>query len=495
MQRAFSALLLMWGATVGLLCPRAMAQAIPSDLARALDEWYLRTQRVAPGLWGIAITSASGQPLWSANPDTPLAPASTAKIFTTGFARSVVGGDARLATRVMGRGHVDSASGLWIGTWMLDVNGDPTLERTARSGPMLRDLAMQLKAGGIRELRGALALTSTTGTLATAIPTAWDGRYLGRLYAPPVGAVMLHENTVGFSVRPGRSLGEPPTIAYALPDGAEALVRISARTVAGRKARLSLTSLGDGGWELGGTIGLYTRRAGASAIADRPERVLECAWAAALARAGVHWNREAPLVHAAPTDAARALAELRSAPFDSVASEVNRRSLNAGAEGLLRWASATPQAAERLTAHVRQVVGSAANVRLVDGSGLSPNDRVSPRTQALYLARLPRLKGAEAFPQLLPANGMGTLRRLGHGVLPPGVVRAKTGTLDSVSALAGYLGRRDGVLVISALYNGPRSRAAKRAEWALFRLLGAGGTNLANAASESHFGGDEAKAP
>jgi hypothetical protein len=73
-------------------------------------------------------------------------------------------------------------------------------------------------------------------------------------------------------------------------------------------------------------------------------------------------------------------------------------------------------------------------------------------------------------------------------------MRAKTGTLDSVSALTGYLGRRDGVLVISAIYNGPRSRAAKRQQWNLFRLLGAGGVDLATAQAdaETQLGGDDA---
>ena len=72
---------------------------------------------------------------------------------------------------------------------------------------------------------------------------------------------------------------------------------------------------------------------------------------------------------------------------------------------------------------------------------------------------------------------------------------ASTGTLDSVSALAGYLGRRDGVLVISTIYNGPRSRTAKRQQWNLFKLLGAGGVDLATAAeSETQLGGDAEEA-
>ena len=69
-----------------------------------------------------------------------------------------------------------------------------------------------------------------------------------------------------------------------------------------------------------------------------------------------------------------------------------------------------------------------------------------------------------------------------------GVVHAKTGTLDNVATLAGYLGRPDGVLVISLMYNGRRIGQARTAEWELFRLLGAEGVDLRDML-ETHMGG------
>ena len=86
---------------------------------------------------------------------------------------------------------------------------------------------------------------------------------------------------------------------------------------------------------------------------------------------------------------------------------------------------------------------------------------MSPLTQMLYLARYPQLPGNQRFPLLLPANGTGTLRRL-RGGMARGVVHAKTGTLDEVATLAGYLARQDGVLVISLMYNGRRIGSGAR---------------------------------
>ena len=182
-------------------------------------------------------------------------------------------------------------------------------------------------------------------------------------------------------------------------------------------------------------------------MAHDPSQLLVATWAAALERAGIRWVNAGGPVMLAPRPAS-ILAQVSSAPLDSIAIEVNRRSVNIGAELMLQWAAGNQLTGPGLlTQHVRQVVGPAARVHLVDGSGLSEFNRMSSLTQMLYLARYPQLPGNQRFPLLLPANGTGTLRRLRGGGMARGVVHAKTGTLDEVATLAGYLappGRRAG---------------------------------------------------
>ncbi len=92
-------------------------------------------------------------------------------------------------------------------------------------------------------------------------------------------------------------------------------------------------------------------------------------------------------------------------------------------------------------------------MRIVDGSGLSPDDRVTAR------ALVAILKAAWADPTVQPAfvaalavaGRSGTLKdRLRR---PPtrGVVEAKTGTTSIASALSGYVRKR---YVFSVLQNG-----------------------------------------
>jgi hypothetical protein len=72
------------------------------------------------------------------------------------------------------------------------------------------------------------------------------------------------------------------------------------------------------------------------------------------------------------------------------------------------------------------------------------------------------------------------------------VLRAKTGTLGNVASVTGYLGRPEGVLVISMLYNGARPTTAREEQWRLFRMLGANGTlvPIGVEVAESQWGGE-----
>jgi PBP4 family serine-type D-alanyl-D-alanine carboxypeptidase len=297
---------------------------------------------------------------------------------------------------------------------------------------------------------------------------------MGRLFAPLVGPLTLHENIVWLTVRPGKRVGERVRLVETAPAGIGSLITVTATTSNGRRSRLRLRPRGGGGWVVTGTIGVRGLPRRLTATARDPKVILGAVWATALRKAGVVWNRSGKM--RTPLDGTpRVLAEVTSPSLDSLASEINRRSLNLGAELLLQWAGGRDQGPANLMAHIQQVTGQGDGVYLVDGSGLSYQDRVTPSVFVSYLAKFPATSAGRNFPQLLPANGTGTLRRMNSGFPGEGVVRAKTGTLGRVSTVVGYLGRPEGTLLVSLMYNGSRPGAARHAQWKLFRLLGANG--------------------
>ncbi|MCL6443567.1 MAG: D-alanyl-D-alanine carboxypeptidase, partial [Alicyclobacillus sp.] len=117
-------------------------------------------------------------------------------------------------------------------------------------------------------------------------------------------------------------------------------------------------------------------------------------------------------------------------------------------------------------------------------------DRASPYAFITYMARLHATPVGRSFPFLFPANGTGTLRRLANGLPAPGVVRAKTGTLANAATVVGYLGRPDGMWLVSVMYNGPRVSTAKQHQWQLFRVLGAQGVSIPADETRQVLGGE-----
>ncbi len=444
-----------------------------TGVSDVLEQWYAHARRVSPGEWGVVVADSSGKVLWSVNATEPMVPASTVKLLTTGFARTKVGGDARRSTRVLGHGHLNTDSGEWLGTWALELNGDPTLERPQVAGPSLSSLAAQLRAIGVRKLSGPLTLTSQVGEATARYPSVWSPRHRGRYFAPPVGMVTLNENVVGFVVGPGTRPGSPAVITTDVPTGIAGLVTIEAKTVAGSRTRLAARRSGRG-WVVTGTIGSRGAPKGWTFVAHDPAAVVGAVWSRALWTAGIDWD-----VTQHPIDAAdqpqRVLAEIASPPFDSIAHEINTRSVNIGAELMLAWAAGPRNAAQQLEHHVRDITGLTSGIHLVDGSGLSDNDRIAPVVFTTYLANFPSTTAGRDFPLLLPANGAGTLKSLATGLPEKGVVRAKTGTLGNAVTLVGYLGRPDGMLLVAMMYSGSRLTPARQQQWQLFRTLGADG--------------------
>jgi D-alanyl-D-alanine carboxypeptidase len=151
------------------------------------------------------------------------------------------------------------------------------------------------------------------------------------------------------------------------------------------------------------------------------------------------------------------IAKVRSRPLHVLLSYMNRQSSNFFAEvlgkrlavertGLAGTIARAAQAIERFAA--ANHVSLAAN----DSSGLSYNNRVSPRGLTRLLAAVERKPYGALLRSTLPGAGQGTL----DGRLNSVRVRAKTGTLSGISALSGWVWLR------------------RRSSWAEFAILSRG---------------------
>jgi D-alanyl-D-alanine carboxypeptidase/D-alanyl-D-alanine-endopeptidase (penicillin-binding protein 4) len=154
------------------------------------------------------------------------------------------------------------------------------------------------------------------------------------------------------------------------------------------------------------------------------------------------------------------VAEVRSATVARITEEMIASSDNEAAEVLLRQAAigagrtgsfADGVATMQEVLRTKGIDGSGLVVH--DGSGLSRRNRIPPATLAQAIAKAgaePRT--ASLVADLPTANFSGSItRRFQKAAAGRGVVRAKTGTLTDVHALAGYVTDRNGSPIVFAV--------------------------------------------
>ena len=185
------------------------------------------------------------------------------------------------------------------------------------------------------------------------------------------------------------------------------------------------------------------------------------AFASLLGRDGITVTGEPSEQTAAAS--APVLASVSSPPLSAIAGQMLQESNNVIAENLarhlaiaMRMPATFAGAADAELTELRRL-GVKTPISLVDGSGLSPEDGIAPATLVRVLEVAAGSPSARSALAGLPVAGFtGTLSAGGSvfggiGGAARGVVRAKTGNLTTVAALAGLVYDRSGGLLVFAI--------------------------------------------
>jgi D-alanyl-D-alanine carboxypeptidase/D-alanyl-D-alanine-endopeptidase (penicillin-binding protein 4) len=168
---------------------------------------------------------------------------------------------------------------------------------------------------------------------------------------------------------------------------------------------------------------------------------------------------------APPLEGRRVLAAHISVPVAEDVTVINKMSQNLHAELLLRLlgrVNGTDGSFAQGARVVRQFLIDAGvdggDFFFYDGSGMSPDDKIAPRVYTQLLAYASQQPWGAAWRDTLPVAGVdGTLAERFRNSALKGRMWAKTGTLNEVNALSGYLTAASGkTLAFSILVNGHR---------------------------------------
>ena len=404
-------------------------------------------------IWGVAVANPSGRIVFARNADRLFIPASVTKILVASAAAALLPPDYRYRTSVYAAGLVDG--GVVNGDLVLYGRGDPTLSgRLDDSASVAFDeLADSLRARGIVRVSGDIVGDASYFDSILVHPT-WAGYDLNWWYAAPVTALGFNENSVDFFITP-TTPGSPPAISFA-PDLGVVQFTNHARTVLADSARTIDFYRAPGTntiWAAGDVPADTRPWTEHVAVWDAP------AWAAtalrrSLENLGIAVDGRARTTYdSAEYAAARRdppLAEHRSFALPDILRPLLESSQNWFADLLLKTLgrefrgvgsfAAGVAVERRFLIDVLAVDSTAFDV--VDGSGLSTSDLATPRALVQILRAMRRRPppGADAFVRALPLGGhSGTLRHRFRDPPLAGRVRAKTGSIDRVNTLAGYL--------------------------------------------------------
>ena len=442
----------------------AVFAALPQEVTRAFHDAQIPLSAV--GAWAQEI--GAPLPVFSQQPAKPMNPASTMKLVTTFAALELLGPDYRWRTEAYADGAI--VEGLLDGDLVLKGYGDPkiTIEQ-------FQSLVSALRATGLKTIRGDLVLDRSFFALPAHDPGAFDGEPLKPYNVGP-DALLVNFNSVRFVFAPNAA-GDAVEIR-AEPDFAEVALRGAPRAVIGDCVD----------WRASLAASFVNR-------ADRAEAIFGGRYAAAcgerdwyvalldhahyaLAMFKRYWTESGGSIAGgvrngrAPAQG-KPIATLYSPPLYDTVRDINKLSNNVMARQLFLTLATSAYPPPATTAHAGQAVRrwlvshrlAFPELVLDNGSGLSRRERISARSMARLLAAADASTVRTDYVSSLAVSATdGTVRRRFGGEEIADQAFLKTGSLEGVRALAGYVlaptGRR---FVVVCFVNHPNAAGAQRA--------------------------------
>lgn len=399
----------------------ALALALAAQPAVDLTP-ILSDPRLEGGIPAVIVTDVVGNVLFEKNADIRVMPASNQKVLVCAFALSEFGASYRPETRF----------------WTID--GDVVVD--AIGDPSMTGADLDLARASLRPKRGAKVLIRPAFLLD--YPPSWEIDDTPFRYAPKIRALTYNRSAVEI---------------FAGPKGIEPFDTAAGIRVVRGDPQGELSASFDLARRTVTVAGAWPKTRSRAALVPMPDPTS----ASAKRLGGTPFTVD--VVPQSPPDYSHRGPEMRQLIKDCL-----EPSDNMMAEHLLLMAAAKrvgplgsspyAEATTAMSKWYQQVVGGRPNeVRPYDGSGMSRHNLITARAMARTLQWIRQQGFAEDFRIGLPSPGEGTMRTR----LAGSPVAAKTGTIDLVSSLSGYVGNGERMLIFSVIFNhAPASSAAMR---------------------------------
>lgn len=332
---------------------------------------------------------STGKTLFSENSQTGLAPASTQKVITAATAYQLLGKDFRYETQIGYTGTIDN--GILNGDIIVEGSGDPTLGswryESTKEETVLNSVMAAILQSGIKEMKGHV-LVSESVFDDEIIPEGWVWQDIGNYYGAGANALNWRENQYDLYLKSGSNIGSDVDISGTNPPYISGLSLVSklkaARAGSGDNAYIYLPLFGNTGY-VRGTIPVNEKKFSISGSMPNPARQFALTFESVIKKETIE-EVEKKYNHTKdfnPNDV-RNIITLQSPPLDSICYWFLQKSINLYGEALLKTLGQkfgkTGSTSEGLKVVVdfweKQGIEKAA-LGMIDGSGLSPQNRIT----------------------------------------------------------------------------------------------------------------------
>jgi D-alanyl-D-alanine carboxypeptidase/D-alanyl-D-alanine-endopeptidase (penicillin-binding protein 4) len=388
--------------------------------------------------WGFVVYDPKTKKVISSyNENTPLVPASTTKLLTTETAMSLLGENYRWMTQLEYSGSIDE-NGVLNGNLYIVGSGDPSLGTNKAGAWSYRDIVSDFVGGlsreGIKKVNGDIIIQTAL--------------FKGNISKLPENVVWLENNNYYLPVGSTREIN-PANEKLIVKKGNNFSGDKKFFYISPYNQQMVYADKYDGD-------GILTTK-----LPDAPA-YLANTFRTTLVKSGIAvTGKVTPKMTDANPENRKLVSAYKSPTLSDIIYYTNQHSDNGLAEALLKtvgFQNLGDQTAESgrrvVTEHLKSEGFDMMGLNYMDGSGLSRSNNVTPIAQAKFLTSLMDEKYYKTYFNSLPVGGQsGTLKRMFIGT-GNGQVFAKTGTLNKVKTLAGYMKTNSGkTLVFSLMVN------------------------------------------
>ena len=403
---------------------------------------------------GIAVRSVQTDSIiYSHNGNEWFVPASTMKLLVTAAALQKLPLNYAPKTVI----HLEGIKkqNIFWGVTRIEGKGDPNI--SARYYPealyVLDNLADSLKSKGIDTLRGILDL-DTSFFRGPRKPEEWRKKYFDSWYGAEISPLSFNDNCALFEIKPGAKHGDTAQITV-VPDIGYVKIKNAVKTTGhGSRYRYAMDPVNPE-ISFSGTIGPNVSASTMVLPIRNPPAYFKAAFLKSLGNSGIAYIEDQAVYRGKAIDSI----VYSGPPLKSLMDEINQRSQNLHAEMLLRDLGQYERKEGSTASGIlseKQFLNQAglpvADFKMVDGSGLSPQNALKPNTLTKLLTYMKKQEKGDIYFASLAIPGIsGAGKRL--NVEFKDKIRFKTGFIEGVHGLAGYISADNDTLAFALYLN------------------------------------------